>query len=93
MKPFLLQKVSTCETYRGMEHPIVKYRREHNLTQDAFGKRVGATKGMVSKWEACRVLPRPSLLVRIEDVSGGCLTAGSIVRSFVAAAQFQEAAE
>jgi len=76
-----------------MEHPIAKYRREHQLTQDAFGKRVGATKGMVSKWEACRVLPRPSLLVRIEEASSGSLSAGSIVRSFVAASHFYEAGD
>ncbi|NSZ16344.1 helix-turn-helix domain-containing protein [Agrobacterium vitis] len=76
-----------------MEHPIAKYRREKNLTQDAFGELVGATKGMVSKWEAGRILPRPHSIVRIEDVTGMSVSASDIVRMFYHFSQGNEVAQ
>ncbi|NTA79554.1 helix-turn-helix domain-containing protein [Agrobacterium tumefaciens] len=76
-----------------MEHPIVAYRRKKNLTQDAFGRRVDATKGMVSKWEACRILPRPQFIQRIEDATDNEITASDLVRAFNEANSKLEAAE
>ncbi|MVB04190.1 helix-turn-helix domain-containing protein [Agrobacterium vitis] len=65
-----------------MEHPIAKYRREKNLTQDAFGQLVGATKGMVSKWEAGRILPRPQFIEQIEDATRNAISASDLIRVF-----------
>lgn len=65
-----------------MEHPITTFRRKHNLTQDAFGRMVDATKGMVSKWEARRILPRPQIIEKIEDATEREVTASDLVRSF-----------
>lgn len=88
-----MQKVSTYETYAPMEHPITDYRIKNSLTQTAFGRLVCASKGMVSKWEACRVLPRPQFIQRIEDVTDKQVDASSIVRAFNAANPVPEAAE
>ncbi|WP_418883747.1 helix-turn-helix domain-containing protein [Allorhizobium ampelinum] len=76
-----------------MEHPITKYRRERGLTQEAFGASVDATKGQVSKWEACRSLPRPHSIVRIEDVTGMSVSASDIVRMFYHFSQGNEVAQ
>ncbi|MDO5895100.1 helix-turn-helix domain-containing protein [Agrobacterium sp. Azo12] len=76
-----------------MEHPITTYRRKHSLTQDAFGRLVDATKGMVSKWEACRILPRPQFIEKIEDVTAAEVTASDLVRSFNELNSKLEAAE
>lgn len=76
-----------------MEHPITTYRRKKSLTQDAFGRRVDATKGMVSKWEACRILPRPQFIQRIEDATDNEITASDLVRAFNEANSKLEAAE
>ena len=65
-----------------MTHPLTTYREKHCLTQQEFGSRIGATKGMVSKWEAGRSLPRAHFLRKIEDVSGGEITIGALVQSF-----------
>ncbi|WP_311273516.1 MULTISPECIES: hypothetical protein [unclassified Rhizobium] len=89
----MLPKVSSYETYCGMEHPLTTYRHKYNLTQDAFGGLVLATKGMVSKWEACRILPRAQFIVRIEDATSGEVSASDLVRAFDDASTIQEAAE
>ena len=52
------------------------------MTQLAFGRLVDATKGMVSKWEACRILPRPVYIQKIEDVTKCEVTASDLIRSF-----------
>lgn len=75
-----------------MEHPITRYRQRNDLTQHAFGCLVGATKGMVSKWEAYKVLPRPIFMEKIEDVTNLEITASELVRAFNCAA-IPEAAE
>lgn len=68
--------------FESMEHPISKYRRERNLSQHAFGRLVNASKGMVSKWEACRALPRPQHIELIEDATGREVSASDLVRYF-----------
>ncbi|MNL64597.1 hypothetical protein D3C87_1888260 [compost metagenome] len=88
-----LQKVASYETSVFMEHPITTYRRKHSLTQDAFGRLVDATKGMVSKWEACRILPRPQFIEKIEDATSSEVTASDLVRSFNELNSKLEAAE
>lgn len=93
MKHLRLKNVSTYETYAPMEHPIADYRNKNRLTQEAFGRLVGGSKGMVSKWESCRVLPRPQIIQRIEDVTDRQVDASSIVRAFNAASLAPEAAE
>lgn len=75
-----------------MEHPLTTYRRDKSLTQEAFGVLVGASKGMVSKWEAGGVLPRPIVIARIEDITGGDVSASHLVRFFNAANGDDEAA-
>lgn len=76
-----------------MEHPITTYRRDKNLTQEAFGTPVGATKSMVSRWEACLILPRPQFIEKIENVTNGAITASAIIRAFNFANRHLEAAE
>ncbi|QTQ84586.1 helix-turn-helix transcriptional regulator [Agrobacterium tumefaciens] len=76
-----------------MEHPITTYRRNNFLTQAAFGRLVGATKGMVSRWEASLILPRPDFIEKIENVTNGLISASAIVRAFNFAHRRLEAAE
>lgn len=76
-----------------MEHPLTKYRRENGLTQEAFGALVGASKGMISKWEAGHVLPRPVFIARIETVTREYVSASQLVRFFNAANRSVEPAQ
>jgi DNA-binding transcriptional regulator YiaG len=76
-----------------MEHPITKYRRNENLTQVAFGQMIDATKGMVSKWEAGRILPRPVFIERIEDVTQKSISASDLIRAFNVLNRSTEAAQ
>lgn len=77
-----------------MKHPIAHYRAEKRLTLEAFGALVGATKGMVSKWEAGKALPRPLYMSRIVDVTGGAVSVDRLLHSFVGSqAVHPEAAE
>jgi transcriptional regulator with XRE-family HTH domain len=49
-------------------HPLTKYRADHGLTLEEFGKLVGVGRAAVCKWEAGKV---PAERVRqIEAVTG-----------------------
>lgn len=65
-----------------MEHPITKWRQQEALTQREFAERIGASKSMVSKWEACRALPRPKYMKKIDELTVGAVTPGDIICSF-----------
>ena len=73
-----------------MEHPLTKYRRDNGLTQEALGALIGASKGMVSKWEAGAVIPRPAFIAKIEAVTGEVVSASQIVRFFNDVASVRE---
>lgn len=75
-----------------MTHKLTLYRKTHDLTLEAFGARIGATKGMVSKWESGRATPRRHFLALIESATGGEVTAIDFF-SGVARPQPQEIAE
>lgn len=75
-----------------MEHPLTKYRRDNGLTQEALGALIGASKGMVSKWEAGAVIPRPVFIAKIEAVTGEVVSASQIVRFFNDVASVREPA-
>ena len=53
---------------------IAKCRKEKNLTQEQFGKKLGVTYKSVSKWENGRSLPDPSLYKDLCNVLGISLT-------------------
>lgn len=65
-----------------MEHPLTQYRRSRNLSQEAFGRLVGAVKSMVSKWEQCRAFPSSAHLEAIEDATSREVTASDLSRHF-----------
>lgn len=62
-----------------MEHELTKYRNELGLTMDAFGSLVGASKSMISKWEAGIALPRRRYLEKMYEVTGGRIQPGHFV--------------
>lgn len=66
-----------------MEHALTKYRKQRNLSMEAFGQRVAASKSMVSKWERGVSLPRRDAMRRISDVTDGEVTPGDFVNGYV----------
>jgi transcriptional regulator with XRE-family HTH domain len=56
-----------------MEHALTSYRRSRNLTLQAFGDIVGATKAQVLKWER-GALPRPETAQKIVAATEGAIT-------------------
>lgn len=52
-------------------HPLSLYRERHQLTLEAFAARIGATKGMVWKWENRVAEPRSRYRQAIVDATGG----------------------
>lgn len=55
-------------------HPLTLYRERHQLTFEAFAALVGATKGMVWKWENRVAEPRARYRQAIVDATGGEVT-------------------
>ena len=55
------------------KHPLTLYRERHGLTLEAFAARVGATKGMVSKWERRVAEPRPKYRAAIVEATSGAV--------------------
>lgn len=66
---------------RIMTHALTKFRQENNLTLDALGERIGATKGMVSKWEAGKAFPRRRFIAKIAEVTAGKVSANDFLRA------------
>lgn len=70
-----------------MTHALTRFRQANEMTLEAFGDQVGATKGMVSKWETGKAFPRKQFIARIFDVTNGAVTANDF------AVVYREAAE
>lgn len=66
--------VSINETAR-MKHPLTIFRESRNQTLEAFAKDIGASKGMVWKWENRTAIPRPEYMRKIIDIADGAVTA------------------
>lgn len=64
-----------------MAHALTSYRKEHQLTVDAFAARIGASKSMVSKWENGKAVPRPAYMQKIIAETGGAVTANDWYRA------------
>lgn len=62
-----------------MEHALTKYRKRRGMTLDAFGALVGATKGMISKWETGKAVPRRHFIERIVAVTNGEVSAADLM--------------
>lgn len=62
-----------------MKHPLTAYREKHELTLAEFGNRVGATKGMVWKWERGTAMPRPKYAEAIFKATHGTVTPNDFV--------------
>lgn len=76
-----------------MTHPLTLYRKKHQLTLEAFGLRIGATKGMISKWEAGKTMPRARIMGLIVAVTDGEVSADQLLNAFNAPSRCSEAAE
>lgn len=55
-------------------HPLTKYRAANGLTMERFAQMVGVQRAAVSKWEKGSI-PRPAIMRRIAEVTGGAVTA------------------
>ncbi len=56
-----------------MDHALTKYRVSNELTLQAFAGRIGASKGMVWKWEN-GALPRKPYMEKIYAETNGIVT-------------------
>ncbi len=65
-----------------MEHPLTKYRRENGLTLEDIAMRLGVTKGVVSRWESKKVLPRRNSLSMIERATDGTVSVSDMVKAY-----------
>jgi len=65
-----------------MEHPLTRYRRENDLTLEDIARRLGVTKGVVSRWESKKVLPRRNSLSMIERATGGAVSVAEMVKAY-----------
>lgn len=62
-----------------MTNALTLYRRDNNLTLEAVGLAVGASKGMVSKWENGQAMPRRKYIERLHEFTGGKVSADSFI--------------
>lgn len=58
-----------------MTHPLTKFREARKQTLEAFATDIGASKGMVWKWENGKAIPRPEYMRKIIDISDGAVSA------------------
>lgn len=57
-----------------MDHALTSYRNSEDLTLEAFAGKIGASKGMVWKWENGQAIPRPPYMQKIVEETGGKVT-------------------
>jgi transcriptional regulator with XRE-family HTH domain len=65
-----------------MTNALFHFRQSKGITQDALAEAVGATKGMVSKWERGEAMPRRQYLEAIYQFTDGAVTANDFMGSF-----------
>lgn len=63
-----------------MKNALHKFRIEKELTQEALAAAIGATKGMVSKWERGEAIPRRQYLSAIYNFTNGAVTANDFMQ-------------
>ena len=63
-----------------MMHPLTHYRNLNTLSMEAFADAVGASKGMVSKWERWLSRPNERYMQRIFEVTLGAVTPNDFYR-------------
>lgn len=58
-----------------MTHPLTQFREARKQTLEALAIDLGASKGMVWKWENGKAIPRPEYMRKIIDLSRGSVSA------------------
>ena len=66
----------------AMTNALYQFRQAKGITQDALAEAIGATKGMVSKWERGGAMPRRQYLEAIYQFTDGAVTANDFVDAF-----------
>jgi len=54
-----------------------EYLKAHNLTDEEFGERIKRSRMQVFRYRNGRQIPRPAVMKRISEVTGGAVTANS----------------
>lgn len=57
-----------------MAHALTKFREGREQTLEAFATELGASKGMLWKWENGKAIPRPEYMRKIMEISSGAVT-------------------
>lgn len=61
------------------DHPLKRYRREHNLTRNALARRLAVANGRtVMRYETGDRFPVPEVLERIVEATGGEVTVAAL---------------
>jgi transcriptional regulator with XRE-family HTH domain len=74
-----------------MTHPLTRYRSDHGLTLQQLGKKLDVHKSTILDWER-GAMPRPDLCARIEQETGGEVTAADMVSAAITARTAKSAA-
>ena len=61
------------------EHPLRRWRLKQRLTLAALAERVGVDLSNLARYERGERTPRPAVLARIRDVTGGAVTANDFL--------------
>lgn len=61
------------------EHPLRRWRRARDMTQGELAQLLGVRLFAVSRYERGERTPRPAVLARIRDVTGGAVTANDFL--------------
>lgn len=54
-------------------HPLKRWRRENNLTLEALGQQIGVTRSSLSHYETGARIPRPQIMEKIREATGGAV--------------------
>jgi transcriptional regulator with XRE-family HTH domain len=66
---------------------LITYRRTHKLTQEALADRIGVSQPAYARYEAGQRVPRPAIMARIVEATGGAVTVSDLYRAPQARAQ------
>lgn len=54
-------------------HPLRAWRKKNNLSLEAFGRQIGVNRSTLSYYESRTHIPRPRIMEKIRQATGGAV--------------------